>query len=179
MKVRRSGGFGGAESRTARRAEVLFCQHFQANAARTDRMFAVLMALQWSAGLAIAAYLSPRAWDGRASYLHPHVLQAALLGAAISSLPIALAFFRPGKPLTRYVIACAQMLWSALLIHLSGGRIETHFHIFGSLAFLAFYRDWKVLVPATVVVAADHLLRQAFWPESVYGVADPVWWRFL
>ena len=32
---------------------------------------------------------------------------------------------------------------SALLIHLSGGRIETHFHIFGSLAFLAFYRDCR------------------------------------
>ena len=40
------------------------------------------------------------------------------------------------------------MLTSALLIHLTGGRIETHFHVFGSLAFLAFYRDWRVLVPA-------------------------------
>src|SRR5437762_12324173 len=52
------------------------------------------------------------------------------------------------------------MLTSALLIHLTGGRIETHFHGFGSLAFLAFYRDWKVLVPATLVVAADHGLRR-------------------
>ena len=33
------------------------------------------------------------------------------------------------------------MLWSGLLIHLTGGRIETHFHVFGSLAFLAFYLD--------------------------------------
>ena len=37
------------------------------------------------------------------------------------------------------------MLMSALLIHLTGGRIETHFHVFGSLAILAFYRDWRVL----------------------------------
>ena len=51
------------------------------------------------------------------------------------------------------------MLWSALLIHLTGGRIETHFHVFGSLAFLAFYRDWRVLVPATVVVALTTPLR--------------------
>jgi sigma-B regulation protein RsbU (phosphoserine phosphatase) len=62
---------------------------------------------------------------------------------------------------------------------LTGGRIETHFHVFGSLAFLAFYRDWRVLVPATIVVAADHLGRQALWPESVYGVANPESWRFL
>ena len=72
--------------------------------------------------------------------------------------------------MTRHSIAVAQMLMGALLIHLSGGRIETHFHVFGSLAFLAFYRDWTVLVSASVVVAADHLLRGLFWPQSVYGV---------
>jgi two-component system, sensor histidine kinase and response regulator len=51
------------------------------------------------------------------------------------------------------------------------GRIETHFHVFGSLAFLAFYRDWRVLATASAVVLLDHLLRGAFWPESVFGVA--------
>ena len=71
------------------------------------------------------------------------------------------------------------MLMSALLIHLTGGRIETHFHVFGSLAFLAFYRDWRVLVPATVVVALDHLLRGLFWPQSVYGVLLASEWRWV
>src|SRR2546428_743790 len=71
------------------------------------------------------------------------------------------------------------MLTSALLIHLTGGRIETHFHVFGSLAFLAFYRDWRVLLPATVIVALDHLLRGIFWPQSVYGVLTASEWRWL
>ena len=71
------------------------------------------------------------------------------------------------------------MLMGALLIHLTGGRIETHFHVFGSLAFLAFYRDWRVLVPATIVVALDHLLRGIFWPQSVYGVLVASQWRWL
>ena len=71
------------------------------------------------------------------------------------------------------------MLMSALLIHLTGGRIETHFHVFGSLAFLAFYRDWRVLVPATVVVALDHMLRGIFWPQSVYGVLVTSNWRWV
>ena len=65
------------------------------------------------------------------------------------------------------VVAVAQVSWSALLIHFSGGRIETHFHIFGSLAILAFYRDLKVLIPATLVVAADHFVRGVYWPESI------------
>jgi signal transduction histidine kinase len=69
------------------------------------------------------------------------------------------------------------MLYSALLIHLTGGRIETHFHVFGSLAFLAFYRDWRVFIPATAVVAVDHMLRAVFWPESVFGILVPSPWR--
>src|SRR5712692_3106905 len=71
------------------------------------------------------------------------------------------------------------MLMSALLIYLTGGRIETHFHVFGSLAFLAFYRDWRVLVPATIVIAADHFLRGLFWPQSVYGELSASQWRWL
>src|SRR5678815_1927896 len=70
-------------------------------------------------------------------------------------------------------------LYSALLIHLSGGRIETHFHVFGSLAFLAFYLDWTVLLTAGITIAADHFVRGVIWPEPVYGVVNPEWWRFL
>ena len=66
-----------------------------------------------------------------------------------------------------------------MLIHLTGGRIETHFHIFGSLAFLAFYRDWRILVTATVVVAADHFLRGTFWPQSVFGTITPDSFRWM
>ena len=58
--------------------------------------------------------------------------------------------------MTRQIIAVSQMLWSAFLIHLTEGRIETHFHVFGSLAFFAFYKDWRVIATATVVVSADH-----------------------
>ena len=85
----------------------------------------------------------------------------------------------PGRLVTRYTMAVAQMLTSALLIHLTGGRIETHFHVFGSLAFLALYRDWRVLVPAAGVIIADHLLRGVFWPQSVFGVVDVAVWRAL
>jgi signal transduction histidine kinase/DNA-binding response OmpR family regulator len=108
------------------------------------------------------------------SAVHIHVWAAVMVGGAIASLPIYLGLKRPGQVSTRYVIASAQMLVSALLIHLTGGRIETHFHVFGSLAFLAFYRDWKVFVPATVVVGLDHLI---VWPQSVYGVMTASPWR--
>jgi hypothetical protein len=147
--------------------------------ARVDRMFAVLLVVQYIAGIIGAFTVSPYAWEGKLHAIHMHVWIAVIGGAGIVILPILMAIFRPGTVLTRHVIAASQMLSSALLIHLTGGRIETHFHVFGSLAFLAFYLDWQVIITATVIVAADHFLRGIFWPESVYGVSNPEWWRFL
>jgi len=146
---------------------------------RTDRMFAGLMLLQWAAGVAAACWISPLTWAGSQFATHPHVSFALLGGGALASLPVILATIAPGRLLTRYVISIAQVLFSGLLIHVTGGRIETHFHVFGSLAFLAFYRDWRLLVPATVIVAADHFLRGMFWPQSVYGVIATSSWRWL
>src|SRR5688572_16185708 len=146
---------------------------------RTDRLFAWLMAFQWLLGIVFALFVSPLAWEGASSRTHLHVWAAVVLGGIISLFPALLAILRPGQPSTRYTISIAQMLMSALLIHLTGGRLETHFHVFGSLAFLAFYRDWRVLAPATVVVALDHMLRGMFWPQSVYGVVLTSNWRWV
>ena len=161
------------------RAAAIFRAHQELIYRRTDHLFAVLMGIQWIAGIAAALWISPRTWIGAESQTHIHVWTAIFLGGAISSLPIYLAVRHAGRPMTRYVIAIAQMLTSALLIHLTGGRLETHFHVFGSLAFLACYRDWKVLVPASVVVALDHGLRGFFLPQSVYGILTPSTWRWL
>jgi two-component system, sensor histidine kinase and response regulator len=168
-----------ASAAPAARAAELYNAHRQAIYHRTDRVFALLMVAQWLFGIIAALIISPRTWVGASSQLHPHVWAAVFLGGGISALPIFLAIFKPGHAMTRYVISVTQMLWSALLIHLTGGRIETHFHVFGSLAFLAFYREWTVLIPATIVVAADHMLRGFFFPQSVYGVLAPSSWRWL
>lgn len=161
------------------RATELFRAHQQRIFVRTDRLFAWLMGIEWLAAIAAALWISPRTWAGTSSAIHPHVWAAVLLGGLLSSLPVFLALRHPGLPLTRFTIASGQMLISGLLIHLTGGRIETHFHVFGSLAFLAFYRDWRVFIPATLVVAADHLIRGFLWPQSVFGIATSEPWRWL
>jgi signal transduction histidine kinase len=144
-----------------------------------DRMLAGLMIAQWMFAIVFAYFFSPLAWAGKQSVVHAHLFAAVVVGGVITSLPVLMARIAPGEQMTRYIVATGQVLWSALLIHLMGGRIETHFHVFASLAILAFYRDFKVLIPATVVVAADHFIRGMYWPESVYGVLNPEWWRFL
>ncbi len=162
-----------------RRATERFNAHRDQILRSTDRLFAWLMIGQWIFGIVIALTYSPYGWEGKVKSVHVHVLTAVVLGFVLSSLPVALALLRPGWVVTRHVMAVAQMLWSALLIHLTGGRIETHFHVFGSLTFLAFYRDWRVLLTGTIVVAADHLLRGYFWPQSAYGVLTGAEWRWL
>jgi signal transduction histidine kinase/CheY-like chemotaxis protein/HPt (histidine-containing phosphotransfer) domain-containing protein len=142
-------------------------------------MFAVLMALQWIAGIVVALVVAPQTWIGARSEVHQHVMMAIFGGAVLASGPIALAILAPGRLLTRMVIATSQALFSSLLIHLCGGRIETHFHVFVSLAFLAAYRDPRVLAPATLVVAIDHFVRGVWWPESVFGIASASQWRWL
>lgn len=170
-------------SRRERAARLL--QDYQnAICVRTDRMFAGLMLAQWLAAIIMALTISPLTWAGSVSSYSAHLVAAVLLGGLLTVLPVLLVAVRPGSVVTRFVVATAQMMMSGLLIHLSNGRIETHFHIFGSLAFLMFYRDWRVYIPATLVVVADHLLRGIYFPLSVYGaVSDPLlrtlehgWW---
>lgn len=167
------------EAQIAQKTDEYFRLSQTAAFQRTDRLFAYLMLAQWLVEIFAALTIAPNSWAGTFSSVHIHVWAALFLGGAISVFPVLLVFYRPGRASTRQVIAVAQMLSSALLIHLTGGRIETHFHVFGSLALLAFYRDWTIFPTATLVVGLDHLLRGLYFPLSVYGVAYASPWRSL
>jgi signal transduction histidine kinase/ActR/RegA family two-component response regulator len=121
------------------------------------------MLLQWAGMVAAAIWISPR--------IPVRVWEAIFLGGAISLPPVALATLAPGRNITRFAIAVCQMLTSALLIEVTGGRIETHFHIFGSLAFLALYRDWRVLALASAVTALNSSAGPWQWLEHTGWVA--------
>jgi signal transduction histidine kinase/CheY-like chemotaxis protein len=146
---------------------------------KTDHLFAGLMMFQWAAAIVAAVWIAPRTWAGQYSHIHLHVWVSIFLGGAITLFPVFLVLYKPGETCTRHVIAVSQMLMSALLIDVTGGRMETHFHIFGSFALLAFYRDWRVFIPATLVIGVDHYLRGVYWPQSVFGVMESSYWRWL
>jgi signal transduction histidine kinase/ActR/RegA family two-component response regulator len=162
-----------------RRAQAIFQAEQRRLHARVSLVFLWLMGAQWLAGIAAAVWISPLTWIGRDRHVHEHVWAAIVLGGLISAAPMFFAWRRPAEVMTRHIIAIGQMLHSALLIHLTGGRIETHFHVFGSLAFLALYRDWRVLITATVVVTLDHAIRGMLAPESVFGTPLASRWRWV
>ena len=159
------------------RAEALLREQTRAVHTNATRVFMLLLVLQWIAGITIALSISPLTWSGDTSSLHLHVTSALLLGFLFSTYPMYLARTAPDAAFTRHIIAATQLMWSGVLVHLSGGRTETHFHVFGSLAFLAFYRDWRLFITATIVVATDHLVRGMLWPQSIYGVLSASPWH--
>ncbi len=161
------------------RADELYAERLAAGHRRVNGIFKTLLPLQWIGAILFAVWVSPYTWAGDVASIHAHLWAAVILGGLIVALPLWLIRRHPGAEVTRQAVGLAQMAMGMLWIHLSGGRIETHFHIFGSLAFLALYRDTKVLVTASAAVAADHLLRGAYWPRSVYGVATAASWRWL
>ncbi|MDX1987729.1 MAG: response regulator [Candidatus Obscuribacter sp.] len=167
------------EPEVTRRTDALFLEMKDTVYKSTDKLFGMLLVCEWIAGLVTALLISPRAWSGTHSDIHIHVWTAFILGALILGRPVYLVHRDAGAAQTRQAVAIGQMLWAALLIHLTGGRIESHFLIFGSLAFLSFYRDKSVLIAASAVVVIDHILRGIFFPLSIYGVEIIEPWRWL
>src|SRR2546421_1263029 len=84
-----------------RRAGAFFADQIDKIHRRTDRLFAVLMVLQWIGGIVAACVVSPRTWNGASSAVHPHLTAAVFLGGLIASLPLALVFLKPGAAITR------------------------------------------------------------------------------
>ena len=138
---------------------------------RVSYWFAWLMFAQWLAAPLVAFLLiTPFSCFGNTGNSYGHVWYSLVLGTVIVVVPIFLAVTQPGRARTRYVIAVAQMLMSALMIYVIGGSVEAHLHVFVSLALLAFYRDCRVLMLATLVVAVDQVIRGVYWPQTVFGV---------
>ncbi|TWT78182.1 Sporulation kinase E [Posidoniimonas polymericola] len=162
-----------------RQADYAFRRELYSLQVQTDRLQRWLLLGQWVFAAIVAAWISPRTWQGEWSSTHVHLWAALVLGGLLVSLPWALISLMPGARLTRLVVAAAQAGFSVLLIHLMGGRIEAHFHIFGALALLSFYRDPLVYLPAVAIVVVDHVGRGLYWPESIFGVNSPSFWRAL
>jgi PAS domain S-box-containing protein len=160
-------------------ARRLYAQNRQEICELTDRMFLWLLLAQWLSGVATAIWVTPGFWNGSITHLPVLVWKALLLGGAIASLPVYVAFKYPGSTLTRQEIAIGQGLIVSLLVHVSGGRHEMHYAIFASLAFLAMYRDITVLLLTTLISGVDHILGCFFWPKSVYGVLHVGHWAWV
>jgi len=146
---------------------------------RADDFLARLLVAHWVVLVLIARWLTPYTWIGGAYTTHLHVWLAVLLGGVITVPPCLLLLRDKGSLWVSHWLATSLGMTSALLIHLSGGRIETHFHVFAILAILSIYRDWRLLIGPTLVIALDHMVRGVYFPMSVFGTVEVSPWRWM
>jgi PAS domain S-box-containing protein len=144
----------------------------------TDRFFAVLLPLEWIAAIALSiGIVSKKTASGPFSQ---HLLIALFAGAAFAALPLVLIKLLPGRAVTRHVVALSQLLMAGLFSYLTDGWIEDVFLTLGSLAMLSFYRDWKLLIPATLIAIFDDMLDTWAAPiVSVSGYFSPETWSWF
>jgi hypothetical protein len=144
----------------------------------TDKLFVSILIMQWITEIVVSLWLPAPALPTERG-LHFPLWEIVVGGGLIIAIPCLLAIRQPGQFVTRTVIAAAQGLSLAVLIHLSGGSLGTHLHVFASLALLAFYRDWRVLILTSMIVTCGYLMPGICWPQSTYGTATVDSWRFV
>ncbi len=110
--------------------------------------------------------------------LHVTTDMAALaFGATVASLP---DFSRRVRTLAAVVtlVSC-----SAVLVHLTSGLIESHFHFFAVVAFITLYQEWLPFAVCLVYVVVHHGILGAWHPEAVFNHAaardHPLQWAMI
>ncbi len=114
-------------------------------------------------------------WLHAAGLLGASILLGELhLEGVVGSLVIALLAAAGHRPWgNRRLRACLTSVGllssSAVMVHLSGGVIEMHFHFFVALAVIAFYQDWVVFLVAIAFVLLEHGVTGVLYPTAVYN----------
>jgi serine phosphatase RsbU (regulator of sigma subunit)/anti-sigma regulatory factor (Ser/Thr protein kinase) len=101
-----------------------------------------------------------------AGYSVGHIaLEAAILPALLLG-----ATWRSASRASRTLIASIGLLTSsAILVHLSGGLIEMHFHFFVMVAVVSLYQAWLPFLAAISYVLIHHGIMGAVAPEAVFN----------
>ncbi len=106
---------------------------------------------------------------GPALGAHNAVLQAVIGAGIVAGFAVLAGISRLGRIGRAAAVGVGLMTSSALLVHLSGGYIELHFHFFVMIIFMALYQDWIPYLLAILYVATHHGVVGVLWPTMVYN----------
>lgn len=90
--------------------------------------------------------------------VHDTWFQVFLIGLPAALIPTVLMHTMGTHVATRHSVAAAFMVFAGLEIQQLLGNTEMHFGIFVLLAFLLFYKDWRVIATAAAVIAVHHVV---------------------
>ncbi len=88
-----------------------------------------------------------------------------------------------GRSARSVAASVGLLITSALLVHLSGGYIELHFHFFVMVGVIALYQSWTPFLAAIIFVVVHHGFVGVMDPTSVFnheaGQNDPILWAAI
>jgi PAS domain-containing protein len=108
----------------------------------------------------------------------------SLAEAGLVAWPTLLSSWGRGSRRVRAVLASLGLITaSAVLVHLSGGYIEMHFHFFVMVVLIALYQDWAPFLLAIGYVVLHHGVLGVLIPTAVYNhpaaIAHPWLWAAI
>ena len=98
----------------------------------------------------------------------PAAHSATEAGAVAAFAALATASQRHRR-LSTVIASTGLLTCSAVLVHLSGGAIEMHFHYFVMVGVITLYQDWLPFLVAIAYVVVQHGVGGAISPDSVYN----------
>lgn len=104
-----------------------------------------------------------------AGYMEKGVGLSAGIGILLLAGPGILILLSRESAAASVALGIASMGFSALAIHISGGMIEAHFHIFTMIALLTVFGRIAPILAAAVTIALHHLLFWMWLPASVFN----------
>lgn len=106
-----------------------------------------------------------------------------LVEISIIALPALVAGRFQSRSARAMAVTFGLLSSSGILVHFTGGLIESHFHFFVMVTVVALYQDWKPLLLAVGYVAVQHGTVGIIDPESVYNhfaaFENPILWALI
>jgi diguanylate cyclase (GGDEF)-like protein/PAS domain S-box-containing protein len=109
---------------------------------------------------------------------HQGVAHSLFEAGLVASLAAQATALRRNRGLSTVAAALGLLTCSAVLVHLSGGMIEMHFHYFVIVGVVTLYQDWWPFLIAIGYVVLQHGVAGAIEPASVYnhqGAVEHPW----
>ncbi len=126
---------------------------------------------RWLVGLLAAQGVGMTIYALAQGFPLVHSLQE---GGVLVAFAVAAWAVRAHQRLAGVVCSIGLITTSAVLVHISGGLIEAHFHFFVMIILLTLYEDWIPFLIAAGYVLVHHGLMGAVDPGSVYNHPDAV-----
>ena len=101
-------------------------------------------------------------------------LHAVGHGGILAALAAVAYAARRRQRLAAVIVSLGLITSSALVVHVSGGFIEAHFHFFVMITVLALYEDWLPFLVAAGYVIVHHGLIGVLDPLAVYNHPDAI-----